>query len=77
MSDLLPNMRQREVLQKLMMAEWTPHQRLAPAGEGMLGNMVSASWIERRAADGPANYRITETGRQAFRLPIPLKRLPL
>jgi hypothetical protein len=73
MSSPYPNIRQRYILQTLMQAEWTPYQRLAPAGEGMLANMVSIGWIERRAADGRASYRITELGRQAFRLPMPLK----
>ena len=73
MSGPYPNMRQRDILQKLMQAEWTPHQRLAPAGEGMLGNMVGIGWIERRASGDGASYRITETGRLAFRLPMPLK----
>jgi hypothetical protein len=74
MSSSHPNMRQRDILQKLMQAEWTPQQRLAAAGEGTLGNMIRNGWIERRATDhGPASYRITELGRQAFRIPMPLK----
>ena len=74
MSSPYPNMRQRDILQKLMQAEWAPYQRLAPAGEGILGNMIRNGWIECRATDhGPASYRITELGRQAFRIPMPLK----
>ena len=73
MSNPYPNIRQRNILQKLMQAEWTPHKQLAPAGEAMLGNMISIGWIERRGSDGHASYRITEMGRQAFRLPMPLK----
>jgi DNA-binding PadR family transcriptional regulator len=67
-----PNIRQRDVLQKLMQAEWTPHQRLAPAGDRALENMVSNGWIERRAGDS-CSYRITDLGRQAFKLPVPLR----
>jgi hypothetical protein len=48
MTNLYPNMRHRDILRELMQAEWTPHQRLEPAGEGMLGNMVNIGWIERR-----------------------------
>jgi hypothetical protein len=68
------NVRQRDILQKLMEAEWTPHKRLAPAGVGVLGSMISKGWIERRVADGRAvSYRITELGKQAFRTPMPLR----
>ncbi len=74
MSSPYPNMRQRDILQKLMQAEWTPYQRLAPAGDGILGNMIRNAWIECRAIDHDlASYRITELGRQAFRIPMPLK----
>ena len=74
MSSPYPNMRQRDILQKLMQSEWTPYQRLAPAGEGILGNMIRNAWIECRATDHDlASYRITELGRQAFRIPMPLK----
>ena len=72
MSKQFPNVRQRDILQKLMEAEWTHHKRLAPAGEGVLGSMISKGWIERRAADeGAVSYRITEQGKQAFRTPMP------
>jgi hypothetical protein len=67
-------MRQRAVLQKLMQAEWTPHQRLAPVGDRALENMLSKGWIERRTANGDsASYRITDLGKQAFGLPVPLR----
>jgi hypothetical protein len=72
MSDACPNMRQRDILQKLMQAEWTSRQRLAPAGEGILGSMIDRGWIERRAADaGVVSYRITDLGKQVFRIPMP------
>jgi len=55
-----------------MQAEWTPHPRLAPAGDSMLAGLVSKGWIECRPADdGPSCYLITEEGRLAFKLPIP------
>ena len=74
MTTSYPNMRQRDILQKLMQAEWTPHQRLAPAGERILGSMIGKGWIERRAADrGPVCYRITDLGKQAFRALMPLR----
>jgi hypothetical protein len=74
MGKLFPNVRQRDILQKLMQAEWTTHQRLAPAGEGVLASMTSKGWIERRASDrGAVSYRITELGKQAFRMPMPLR----
>jgi hypothetical protein len=69
-----PNIRQRDILQMLMRAEWTPRLRLAPAGESMLATLVERGWIERRIGDGAiAYYRITESGRQAFRRPVPLR----
>jgi hypothetical protein len=72
MTKAFPNARQRDILQKLMQAEWTPHPRLAPAGDSMLAGLVSKGWIECRPADdGPSCYRITEEGRLAFKLPIP------
>ena len=72
MTELYPNVRQREILQILMQAEWTPGPRLAPAGEGVLGNLVTKGWIERRLSDqGPACYRITEPGKQAYKIPTP------
>ena len=74
MSKQFPNVRQRDILQKLMEAEWTHHKRLAPAGEGVLASMITKGWIERRAADeGAVSYRITEQGKQAFRTPMPLR----
>ena len=74
MTNRFPNMRQRDILQKLMQAEWTPHQRLAPAGDRILGNMVGIGWIERQVADrGIVSYRITDLGKQAFRAPMPLR----
>jgi hypothetical protein len=74
MNALYPNIRQRQILQTLMQAEWTPHQRLAPAGETTLGNLIKMGWIERRAAEsGHSTYRMTEVGRQAFRIPMPLR----
>jgi hypothetical protein len=74
MSSPYPNMRHRDILQKLMQAEWTPHQRLAPAGDGILGTMLGKGWIERRVADrGIVNYRITDQGKEAFRAPMPLR----
>jgi hypothetical protein len=67
-----PNVRQRNILQKLMEAEWTHHKRLAPAGEGVPGSLTSKGWIERRAADeGAVSYRIAEQGKQAYRMPMP------
>jgi hypothetical protein len=69
MSSPYPNMRQRDILQKLMQAEWTPHQQLAPAGEGILGNMIRNCWIECRATDhGPSSYRIPDQERQGLLL---------
>jgi len=74
MTNPYPNMRHRDILQKLMQAEWTPHQRLAPAGDGILGTMLGKGWIERRVADrGIVSYRITDLGKEAFRAPMPLR----
>jgi len=72
MTDVFSNARQQDILQKLMQAEWTPHPRLAPAGDSVFGGLVNKGWIESRPADdGPACYRITEAGMLAFNLPIP------
>jgi hypothetical protein len=69
-----PNVRERDVLQMLMHAEWTPQPRLAPTSERMLAILVDKGWIERRIGDGAiAYYRMTESGREAFRHPVPLK----
>jgi hypothetical protein len=69
-----PNARQRDVLQILRQAEWTPLPRLAPAGNTTLEKLVDKGWIERRSAEnGPPCYRITELGRQAFRAPVPVR----
>jgi hypothetical protein len=65
-------MRQRDILQMLMRAEWTPRLQLAPAGERMLEGLIENGWIERRVGERAILfYRITESGRQAFRLPVP------
>jgi hypothetical protein len=54
-----------------MHGDWTPILKLIPVGDKLLGNLLSAGWIERsEAAD---LYRITETGRTAFRTPVPLR----
>lgn len=42
-----------------------------PVGDKLLGNLLSAGWIERSEAGDL--YRITETGRTAFRTPVPLR----
>jgi hypothetical protein len=42
-----PNARQRQMLQPLMQAQWTPLQRLVPAGETTFGNLITMGWIER------------------------------
>jgi hypothetical protein len=48
MSATYPNVRQRDVLQMLMHAEWTPQSRLAPTSERMLAILAEKGWIERR-----------------------------
>ena len=58
-------MRQRDILQKLMQGEWTPHRRLLPAGNMALETLLGKGWIERRTAeDGEFGYRITDLGKQ-------------
>jgi hypothetical protein len=64
-----PTYRQREVLQYLMSGTWVPLPKLIPVGEKLRGNLLTAGWIERTGN----LYRITEAGRTAFRLPIPIK----
>jgi hypothetical protein len=64
-----PTYRQREVLQFLMSGDWVPLLKLIPVGEKLLGNLLTAGWIERMGN----LYRITEAGRTAFRSPIPIK----
>ena len=66
-----PTYRQREVLQLLMHGDWTPILKLIPVGDKLLGNLLSAGWIER--SETGDLYRITETGRTAFRTPVPLR----
>jgi hypothetical protein len=71
-SDDQGSSKRASTLQKLMQAEWTPHPRLAPAGDSILGGLVSKGWIECQSFDdGLSCYRITEQGRLAFKLPIP------
>jgi hypothetical protein len=75
MTKSYPNARQRDVLQILQQAEWTPLPRLAPARNETLANLINKGWIERRLAEqGPACYRITDLGRQAFRAQVPVRR---
>jgi len=66
-----PTYRQREVLQVLMQGDWRPIPKLFPVGDKLLGNLLSAGWIER--SESGDLYRITETGRTAFRTPVPLR----
>jgi hypothetical protein len=66
-----PTYRQREVLQILMQGDWMPILKMIPVGDKLLGNLVSAGWIERSPTVSEF-YRITEAGRIAFRTPVPL-----
>jgi DNA-binding PadR family transcriptional regulator len=69
-----PTARQRDIMQKLMQREWTPIRQLAPAGLATLEHLESKSWIEKRTVSGPASYRITPEGREAFQTIIPLRK---
>ena len=50
-TSIYPNMRQRDILQKLMQGEWTPYRRLLPAGNMALEVLLSRGWIEHRTAE--------------------------
>lgn len=62
-------------MQTLMQGEWTPAVRLQPAGETMLGNLVSKGWIEgRQDGKGEYLYKLTDAGRTAFSALIPISK---
>ena len=69
-----PTYRQREVLQFLMSGDWMPLLKLIAVGDRLLGNLVQVGWIERsRDVKTSDLYRITEAGRAAFRVPVPIR----
>jgi hypothetical protein len=68
-----PTYRQREVLQLLMSGDWMPLLKLIAVGDRLLNNLVQAGWIERSADNTGGLYRITETGRAAYRTPVPIR----
>lgn len=70
-----PTYRQREVLQFLMQDDWVvPILKLVPVGDNLLGNLLQVGWIGRSPNLKTGHlYRITEAGRIAFRIPVPIR----
>ena len=66
-----PNSRQRTAMQLLLSGDCKAALDLYPAGESLLATILDHGWIERCEAAG---YRITPTGREAFKMPIPIRR---
>ena len=54
-----------------------PIVKLVPVGDKLLGNLLQVGWIERSPDLKTGHlYRITEAGRIAFRIPVPIGREP-
>lgn len=66
---LVPNHRERQLLQYLRGRGWVTASRLPPARKTIEG-LLQKRWIER-AVDGPAvTYRITDEGLAAKMAPV-------
>ncbi len=72
MTTQLPKMRDRQVMQHLKSGEWKSIWQLGvPAGERLLDRMVGFGWIERRVQHGRGQIRITPTGLEVLKVPLP------
>lgn len=73
MTAVLPNMIQRQILQRLALKEWKLISRLGVmAGEGLLAGMVGRDWIERRGLGSDHAIKITQVGAEALAAKIPI-----
>jgi hypothetical protein len=67
-SDKVPDMRKRSVLQYLTVTDWNKLNRLPiPAGEMTVSRLVHQGWIEIRGENHNAEVRLTEAGLKAMR----------
>jgi hypothetical protein len=67
-SAVLPNIRDRRVLQRLLSGEWKKVFRLdTSVGVLQLKRLAAIGWIEQRDHEGKPEIRITSEGLSAFR----------
>jgi hypothetical protein len=65
---VLPNIRDRQVLQRLLSGEWKNIFRLDTlVGALQLKRLLALGWIEHREHDGKPQIRITAEGLSAFK----------
>ena len=77
MTTILPNMIHRQLLQRMLSGEWkTLNQLDIAAGEGLLVRMTNHGWIERQGNGRDHKLKITPTGIEAMKAPIPNKIYP-
>jgi hypothetical protein len=66
--EVLPNIRDRQVLQRLLSGEWKNIFRLdILVGALQLKRLVALGWVEQREQDGKPQIRITSEGLSAFK----------
>jgi hypothetical protein len=63
----LPTVRERQALQLLLSGDWKSVRAIYPPESRTLARMIEKGWIERKPL---GVYRITDTGRMAFRSKI-------
>jgi len=67
---VLPNICDRQVLQRLLSGEWKNLFRLdISVGHLQLKRLVTLGWVEQRENDGKPQIRITADGVSAFKTP--------
>jgi hypothetical protein len=71
----IPQHGERSALQAIKDRDWVAQADLHPAGKGTIATMLRKGWIESRlVAAGATEFRITDAGRAALSVKIPLSR---
>ena len=72
MTSVLPRHGARQVMQYLRSGEWKSLRQIpVPVSETIIAGMVSKGWVERRMSAGQLEIKLTQTGLDALRAPIP------
>ena len=69
----IPNHRERQFMQRLRGRSWVKAFEL-PEAQIILKHLLEKRWIESQGAGKDLSFRITETGLDAKKAPIPLRR---
>jgi hypothetical protein len=71
-TSLLPNIRERDALQRLLTGSWKSARELQPTSIRTLEKMIEKSWIEK-CIEPDVLYKMTFAGRRAFETPLPIR----